>query len=437
MTTSADGNDIHPVPSVTVKLYVAAASPVIVLLIPEPVIVPGLIVQLPAGKPFNITLPVTTPQVGWVTEPSNGVEGAPGAVMVTFTPAPEVQPPAVIVRLLYTPAGAVTEAVPELTFTLVKVPVAYVIVYVPFGTLVNVKLMLPFAPQVAGLLPIAVSVGAEGAVSVTLTPTAEVQVPDVIVRLLYVPAGAETEAVPAVTFTLVKLPVAYVIVYVPFGTLVNVKLMLPFAPHVAGLLPVAVSVGAEGAVSVTLTPAAEVQVPDVIVRLLYVPAGAETEAVPAVTFTLVKLPVAYVIVYVPFGTFVKVKSILPLAPQLVAFVPIVARVGAPGAVMVTFTPAPEVQPADVTDRLLYAPGGTIMVAVPLATVTPVKLPPSYDIVYDPFGVFVKVKSILPLAPQVAALVPKAASVGAPGAVIATFMPVLEVHPAIVVIVRLL
>ena len=57
-------------------------------------------------------------------------------------------------------------------------------------------------------------------------------------------------------------------VYEPLGTLVNVKFMLPFPAHVAGLLPVAARVGAEGAVSVTFTPVAEVQPAEVIVRLL-------------------------------------------------------------------------------------------------------------------------------------------------------------------------
>jgi hypothetical protein len=61
---------------------------------------------------------------------------------------------------------------------------------------------------------------------------------------------------------------------------------------VAAFVPAAARTGAEGAVMVTLTPAAEVHVPEVIVRLLNTPAGAVTEAVPEETFTLAKLPVA-------------------------------------------------------------------------------------------------------------------------------------------------
>ena len=42
----------------------AGESPVTVVLAPVPAIVPGLIVQLPAGKPFSITLPVPVAHVG-------------------------------------------------------------------------------------------------------------------------------------------------------------------------------------------------------------------------------------------------------------------------------------------------------------------------------------------------------------------------------------
>ena len=35
-----------------------------VVVVPVPAMAPGLIVQLPDGKPFNITLPVATAHVG-------------------------------------------------------------------------------------------------------------------------------------------------------------------------------------------------------------------------------------------------------------------------------------------------------------------------------------------------------------------------------------
>jgi hypothetical protein len=75
ITTFADAEEIQPDASVTVKLYVPATKPVMVVLAVEPVIAPGLIVQLPAGKPLIITLPVANAQVGCVINPAKGAEG--------------------------------------------------------------------------------------------------------------------------------------------------------------------------------------------------------------------------------------------------------------------------------------------------------------------------------------------------------------------------
>jgi hypothetical protein len=44
---------------------------------------PGLIIQFPAGKPFNCMLPVATAQVGWVIAPIAGAAGVPGFAMIT------------------------------------------------------------------------------------------------------------------------------------------------------------------------------------------------------------------------------------------------------------------------------------------------------------------------------------------------------------------
>ena len=132
--------------------------------------------------------------------------------MVTFTPAAEVQPPAVMDRLLYAPAGTGTDAAPAATITPAKVPPSYDIEYDPSGTLVNVKSILPLAPQAGALMPTAVSEGTGLAVIVTFTPAAEAQPPAVIDRLLYVPAGAVILAAPPATLTPVKLPAAYVMV---------------------------------------------------------------------------------------------------------------------------------------------------------------------------------------------------------------------------------
>jgi len=51
----------------------------IVVLVPVPVMDPGLMVQVPdAGNPFNTTLPVATRQVGWVMVPMDGSAGVGG-----------------------------------------------------------------------------------------------------------------------------------------------------------------------------------------------------------------------------------------------------------------------------------------------------------------------------------------------------------------------
>ena len=68
--TLPDATETHvDIPSVTVKVYVPAASPDIVVLDPVPVVVvpSGVLVnvQVPdAGNPFKITLPVAKTQVG-------------------------------------------------------------------------------------------------------------------------------------------------------------------------------------------------------------------------------------------------------------------------------------------------------------------------------------------------------------------------------------
>ena len=78
ITTFADANEVHPTELVTVKLQVPAARFGIVALAVEPVIAPGLIVQLPSGKQLNTTLPVAIEHVGWVIVPTAGVAGAAG-----------------------------------------------------------------------------------------------------------------------------------------------------------------------------------------------------------------------------------------------------------------------------------------------------------------------------------------------------------------------
>ena len=105
ITTFADAGDVQPAALVTVKLYVPVARPVIVVLVPVPETDPGLIVQLPAGRPVNITLPVGTAQVGWVMVPAVGAAGVAGwAAITTLADGDEAHPAAFVTVKLYVPA---------------------------------------------------------------------------------------------------------------------------------------------------------------------------------------------------------------------------------------------------------------------------------------------------------------------------------------------
>jgi hypothetical protein len=78
-------------------LYVPAAKPDMVVLAVEPAIDPGLIIQFPAGKPLNTTLPVATAHVGCVIKPTTGAVGVTGcALMTTSTDATEIHPAALV-----------------------------------------------------------------------------------------------------------------------------------------------------------------------------------------------------------------------------------------------------------------------------------------------------------------------------------------------------
>jgi hypothetical protein len=82
---SVEGRDIHPKSLVMLKLYVPGTRFVIVVLVPVPLIPPGLIVQDPVpGKPFNTTLPVGVPHAeGCVIAPAIGAVGAGGGALIT------------------------------------------------------------------------------------------------------------------------------------------------------------------------------------------------------------------------------------------------------------------------------------------------------------------------------------------------------------------
>ena len=64
MTTFAVAAEVHPAVLVAVKLYTPATKFAKVVLVLVPIKLPGLIVQLPNGKPLRTTIPVAIVQVG-------------------------------------------------------------------------------------------------------------------------------------------------------------------------------------------------------------------------------------------------------------------------------------------------------------------------------------------------------------------------------------
>src|SRR5450759_1284207 len=97
ITTFADNTDVHPAALVTVSLYVPATKPEIVVLTVFPATAPGLITQLPAGKPLSTTLPVANAQVGCVITPTAGAARVHGCASVTtFEDNTDVHPVALV-----------------------------------------------------------------------------------------------------------------------------------------------------------------------------------------------------------------------------------------------------------------------------------------------------------------------------------------------------
>ena len=97
----AVGRDEQPKALVTVNEYVPVVRPEIVVLVPVPVIDPGLMVHVPdEGRPFRITLPVATEHVGCTTAPGIGVPGVAGAATIVAGVATELHPPALLIMTL-------------------------------------------------------------------------------------------------------------------------------------------------------------------------------------------------------------------------------------------------------------------------------------------------------------------------------------------------
>ena len=106
--TSAEGFDIHPAAAVTLKLYVPGIRFEMVVLVPVPVIAPGLIVHVPVeGRPLSTTLPVVAAhEAGWVIVPTTGAVGAAGGSFITTSAdAFDIHPGSLQIVKLYVPGA--------------------------------------------------------------------------------------------------------------------------------------------------------------------------------------------------------------------------------------------------------------------------------------------------------------------------------------------
>ena len=143
------------------------------MLVPVPVIAPGLIVHVPvAGRPFNTTLPVVAiHDEGWVIVPIIGAVGATGdAFITTSADAFDIHPAGVVTLKLYVP-GIRFEM-----FVLAPVPVIDpgLIVHVPdAGRPFNTTLPV-VAEHEEGcvMVPTTGAVGATGAGLITISADA-------------------------------------------------------------------------------------------------------------------------------------------------------------------------------------------------------------------------------------------------------------------------
>jgi hypothetical protein len=92
ITTFADDADVHPAAFVTENVYVPGARPPMIVVIVLPVILPGLIIQSPAGKLVNTTDPAETAQSGCVIMPMAGAVGVTGCASTVKLVRLELQP---------------------------------------------------------------------------------------------------------------------------------------------------------------------------------------------------------------------------------------------------------------------------------------------------------------------------------------------------------
>lgn len=181
MITLPVAPDVHPAAFLTVKLYVPAGSPDIVVVAVLPLIAPGSIVQLPAGRPESTTLPVADAHVGCVIVPTDGAEGVAGwALMTTGVEAAEIHPVEFFTVKLYVPVAR-----PDMVIVGV-LPVTFpgLIVQVPAGRPESTT--LPVADEQVGCVMVPTAGAEGGGVAVTASVPAKLyllQPPEVILHL--------------------------------------------------------------------------------------------------------------------------------------------------------------------------------------------------------------------------------------------------------------
>ena len=116
---------------------------------PVPVVVPpGVLVrvQVPeAGNPLRITLPVATPQMGWVIAPTTGAVGVGGWILITTWPETgETQPSLLLTVKVWVPVASPVIVVLYRTLVLVA----------PLGMAVRVQVPVAGSP-LSTTLPVA------------------------------------------------------------------------------------------------------------------------------------------------------------------------------------------------------------------------------------------------------------------------------------------
>lgn len=221
IATFCDPDEVQPTEFVTVKAYVPAVSPEIVVAVPLPLVVtaPGIrvIVQFPvAGSPLIAVEPVATEHVGCVMTPITGADGVTGCALITMSgDDAEVHPDEFITVKEYVPGAS-----PAIV---VDAPLPAEVIFP--GVLERVQAPVAGRP-VSWMLPVAVvhvgcvtfpargADGVTGCGSIAITADCSEVHPDAFVTVyVYVPVGR-----PAIV---VVLPVPVVVMFP--GVLVSVQ----------------------------------------------------------------------------------------------------------------------------------------------------------------------------------------------------------------------